>query len=71
VSAIREVLQAADTDTQLLAASVKTPAEVVETVLAGAQHLTLHLDLILALGEHPLSVQAIDDFERAMKPRKA
>ncbi len=67
VRAMRDVIEAADTDAQLLAASIKTPSEVVETVLAGAQHLTLHLDLILALGEHPLSVQAIGDFERAMK----
>lgn len=61
------VIEVANTGAELLAASVKTPAEVVTTVLAGAQHLTLPLDLILALGEHPLSEQAIADFGRAMK----
>lgn len=66
VSEMRAVITAADTGAELLAASVKTPAEVVETVLSGAQHLTLPLDLILALGEHPLSQQAIADFERAV-----
>jgi transaldolase len=61
------IIAATDTGAELLAASIKTPAEVVETVLAGAHHLTLPLDLILALGEHPLSGQAIADFDRAMK----
>jgi transaldolase len=67
VSAMLAVIEATDSGVELLAASIKTPAEVVETVLAGAHHLTLHLDLILALGEHPLSVQAIADFDRAMR----
>ncbi|MGD9100070.1 MAG: transaldolase family protein [Anaerolineae bacterium] len=67
VSEMLAVVEATDTGVELLAASVKTPAEVVETVLAGAHHLTLHLDLILALGEHPLSVQAIADFDKAMR----
>ena len=67
VSEMRAVIEAAGTGAELLAASLRTPAEVVEAVLAGAQHLTLPLDLILALGEHPLSEQAIADFDRAMK----
>ena len=61
------VIMASGMDAELLAGSLKTPAEVVETVLAGAHHLTLSLDLILALGEHPLSFQAIAEFDRAMK----
>ncbi len=67
VGLVREmlaVIAAADTGAELLAASIKTPAEVVETVLAGAHHLTLPLNLILALGEHPLSHQAIAEFKR-------
>lgn len=62
VREMRAVIDAADTETELLAASLKTPAEVVETVLAGAHHLALPLGLILALGEHPLSQQAIAEF---------
>jgi len=61
------IIAATNTGAELLAASIKTPAEVIETVLAGAHHMTLPLDLILALGEHPLSRQAIADFDRAMK----
>jgi transaldolase len=67
VSEILAIVEAAGTGAELLAASIKTPAEVVETVLAGAHHVTLSLDLILALGEHPLSRQAIADFDQAMR----
>jgi transaldolase len=67
VSEMQAVVTAADTGAELLAASIKTPAEVVETVLAGAQHLTLPLDLILALGEHPLSQQAVAEFGQVVR----
>lgn len=63
VSAMRAVIESTGMGTELLAASIRTPAEVVDALLAGAYHLTLPLDLILALGEHPLSRQAIADFE--------
>jgi transaldolase len=67
VSEMLSVVDAAATGTEILAASLKTPAEVVETVLAGAHHLTLSRDLILALGEHPLSQQTIAEFDRAAR----
>lgn len=60
VSAILAVIEAADTATEILATDIKTPAEVTETVLAGAHHLSLSLDLILSLGGHPLSRQVIE-----------
>ena len=65
VSDILTMMEAADTGAELLATGIKTPGEVVETVLAGAHHLSLPLDLILSLGEHPLSQQAIAEFDRA------
>ena len=58
---------AVDTGTEVLAASIKTPGEAVEALISGAHHLTLSLDLIMAMGEHPLSQQAIADFDRAMR----
>jgi transaldolase len=64
VSEMAGVLEAAGAGTELLATGVRTPAEVVETLLAGAHHLSLRLDLILALGEHPLSGQASAEFEQ-------
>lgn len=67
VSEMREIAEAVGTGTELLAASIRTPMEVTQTLLAGAHHVTLPLDLILALGEHPLSHQAIADFDRALR----
>jgi transaldolase len=67
VSEMLSIVEAAGTGTEILATSIRTPAEVVETVLAGAHHLSLRLDLILALGEHPLSQQAIADFDQAVQ----
>lgn len=67
VSEMVGVIEAAGTGAELLAAAIRTPAEVVETLRAGAHHLSLRLDLILALGEHPLSGQAIAEFERAVR----
>ena len=60
MSAILTMIEAADTGAELLATDIKTPAEVTETVLAGAHHLSLSLDLILSLGEHPLSRHTIE-----------
>ncbi|MCP4542777.1 MAG: transaldolase [Chloroflexi bacterium] len=53
--------------TKVLAASLKSVDEVIAAVLAGADDVTIPLDLILALGNHELSQKAIDDFAAAMK----
>lgn len=52
---------------QVLAASIKSPEEAAATVLAGAHHLTMPLDVILALGSHHLSDAAIAAFEADRK----
>jgi transaldolase len=54
----------AGSQTQVLAASFKSVDEVIETRLAGVDCLTMPLDLILAMGNHELSQQAIEDFAR-------
>ena len=56
------------TQTQLLTASLKTVDEVMATLLAGAQHVTIPLDLILAMGEHELSLRAIEEFNASLNP---
>jgi transaldolase len=56
----------AGTPTEVLAASLKTVDETIATLLAGAQHITLPLDLILAMGEHELSQQAIQQFNESL-----
>lgn len=50
--------------TSILAASFKSLDEVIATILAGVDHLTMPLDLIMAMGEHELSRAAIEGFAR-------
>jgi transaldolase len=57
----------APTPTQVFAASFKSVDEIVATLLAGVAHVTVPLDLILAMGEHELSQQAIAEFNAAKK----
>jgi transaldolase len=62
LAVVRDVAQVLrGTQTEVLAASLKTVDEVVATLLAGAQHVTIPLELILAMGEHELSRQAIEE----------
>lgn len=63
VEDMRQVIDACDAPTEILAASLKTSAEVVETILAGAHHVTIPLSLIVEMGNHPLSEQAIQEFQ--------
>lgn len=53
--------------TEILAASVKTAEEAVQTLRAGAQHLTLPLSLIRAMGESAHSHAAIEEFAQAVR----
>ena len=67
VREMRAVIDACGAPVEILAASVKSPAEAVETVLAGAHSLTLPLALIEQLGQHDLSDEAIADFARTIQ----
>ena len=68
LAVVRDVAQILrGTQTAVLAASLKTVDEVVATLLAGAQHVTIPLELILAMGEHELSRQAIEEFNASMQ----
>ncbi len=61
---VRECRAAVEgTGTRILGASLKTPVEAVQTVLAGAHDLTLTFAVLTALGDHKLSEAAIADFE--------
>ncbi len=57
-----QLCQAVDRGTEVLAASVKSPEEAVQTLLAGAHHVSMPLSILLAMGHDPLSVQAVADF---------
>ncbi|MEI7554632.1 transaldolase family protein [Candidatus Chlorohelix sp.] len=57
--------------TEILAASVKTPEQALDTLLAGAHHLTIPLSLINELAEHAWSVQAVEDFSKSASDMKS
>jgi transaldolase len=60
---VRNMVQVVqETQTRVLAASFKSLDEVIATILAGVDDLTIPLDLILAMGDHELSRQAIEEF---------
>ena len=51
--------------TQVLAASLKSAREVVDTLLAGAHHVSAPLAVIEEMATHPLTALAADEFRRA------
>jgi transaldolase len=67
VRQMRAVIDANGSNTQIIAASIKTADEAIATLLAGAHHLTLPRSLIELMGNHPLSDQTIEEFGLAAK----
>ncbi|WP_446372025.1 transaldolase family protein [Coleofasciculus sp. D1-CHI-01] len=51
-----------DSPTEILAASLKSPEEAARALIAGADHLTLPLEMLNAMTTHNLSKQTIDEF---------
>jgi transaldolase len=51
-----------DSPTEILAASLKSPAEAAGALIVGADHLTLPLEMLNAMTTHNLSEQTIDEF---------
>ncbi len=60
VNELAEVLSGSHTE--LLAASLKSPAEAASAFTAGAQHLTLPYKTLMAMSNHELSEAAIKEF---------
>jgi len=52
---------------QVLAASIKSASEAVQILQAGAQHISLPLVVIREMAESPLTRNAIDEFNQALK----
>jgi transaldolase len=60
---VRELAKVlAGSQTEMLAASLKSTKEAVDAFLAGAQHITVPFDLLTSLSNHPLSVQTVEQF---------
>jgi len=62
VGEIAEIIAVSGGSTEILAASFYNLTEVVDATRAGADHMTISLDLLRGLGDHPLSEQAIEEF---------
>lgn len=56
------VIVLAGSQTEILAASLKSTKEAVDSFLAGAQHITVPFDLLAGLSIHPLSTQIVEQF---------
>jgi transaldolase len=67
VTRIAAIARSVGKGTEILAASLKTPDEVAQTILAGAHHVTLPLAVIQALGNDQRSDEAIAEFARSAK----
>lgn len=68
VASMAEVLL--DTDCEVLAAGIKSAKEAVDTLLAGADHLSLPLEVIQAMASNALTDQAIADFDAAARGKR-
>ena len=69
VAAIADVLRAAGSSVRVLAASIKSPQQAVESVMQGAHAVTAGLAVLEALAHHPLTESAVDEFARARSPK--
>ena len=61
---IREIYDSYGFDTQVLAASMRTPEHVLMAARAGADAATLSYGVFKKLFEHPLTTQGLETFER-------
>ncbi|MBD2447549.1 transaldolase [Nostoc sp. FACHB-152] len=63
VALVREMARVvAGSNTEIMAASIKSPEEAVASLQAGAHHLTLPLAMLQEMTNHELSLQNIDEF---------
>ena len=65
VAAIAGALRAAGSSVRVLAASIKSPEQAVESVMQGADAVTAGLAVLEAMAHDPLTDSAVDEFARA------
>ena len=63
VRSMAEILQ--DSPTEILAASIKSPQEAAATLAAGAQHLTVPMNILREIATHELSLKTVTEFGAA------
>ena len=62
ISEIRAIYDNVDFDTEILAASIRTPAHVTAAALAGSDCATIPPDVFAALFKHPLTEKGLSQF---------
>ena len=62
ISEIRQIYDNYDFDTEILAASIRTPGHVAQAALSGADCATIPPDVFLSLFKHPLTEKGLDQF---------
>ena len=62
VKAMREVIETSGSCAEILAASLKSPQEVVSALLSGAHHVTAPLKVIEEMAENNLTAEALAEF---------
>jgi transaldolase len=65
VDALAAVLARLQSSTRILAASLKSPTQVVDAILHGAHDVTAPLEVLRSLPAHPLTESAVRDFAAA------
>ena len=63
VAEIAEIFAIADIDTQIIAASVRTPIHVTDCALAGADIATVPYSVLVQMTKHPLTDAGIEKFQ--------
>ncbi len=69
LGSLAKVLRGPEGRTRILAASLKTAEQVVESILRGADDVTVPLAVLTTLAEHPLSEAAAREFEAQARPQ--
>ncbi|MEM4729535.1 MAG: transaldolase family protein [Thermoplasmata archaeon] len=70
VSKLAGICRATGKGAEVLAASLKSPEEVADAVLAGAAHVTVPYAILNQLGNHPRSDEAIREFAATPKVKQ-
>jgi transaldolase len=66
IPSLAAVLTRTSSNTRILAASLKDPDQASSAVASGAHAVTLPMDVLIRLSEHPLTASAIAEFDRAV-----
>ena len=69
IDALAAMLARLQSSTRILAASLKSPGQLVEAILHGSHDATAPLEVLRGLSAHPLTESAVREFAAAWEPR--